>query len=86
MNSEGTIGFRAPLPVGGDGIYTGPDPEHDRIFAIGDQLLDSTVTGFALNPVSINDAGQLAIRIALESGRQLIVRADRDNAGDNVPY
>jgi hypothetical protein len=39
-------------------------------------LFGSTVAGLALNPVSINDAGQLAIRVMLDSGRQLILRAN----------
>jgi len=43
---------------------------------VGGTLCDSTVAGFALNPVSINSAGQLAIRVMLEGGRQLILRAD----------
>ena len=64
-------------PIGGElGIYTGPDLEHDCLLEVGGKLLDSTVAGFALNPVSINRAGQLAIRVMLGSGRQLILRAD----------
>lgn len=64
-------------PIGGElGIYTGPDIEGDCLLEVGRVLLDSTVAGFALNPVSINRAGQLAIRVMLESGRQLILRAD----------
>ena len=42
----------------------------------GDALFGSTVADFALNPVSFNDAGQVAIRATLANGRQLIVRAD----------
>jgi hypothetical protein len=38
--------------------------------------LVATVVDFALNPVSINERGQMAIRVALEDGRQLILRAD----------
>ena len=34
------------------------------------------VADFALNPVSINGAGQFAIRLKLENQKQLIVRAD----------
>jgi hypothetical protein len=31
----------------------------DRIIFLGDPLFDSTVTGFALNPASVNEVGQL---------------------------
>jgi len=64
-------------PRGGElGIFVGPDPGHDCLLSVGSPLAGSTVAGFALNPVSINRAGQLAIRVALENGRQLILRAD----------
>ena len=58
------------------GIYTGPDLPSDCLLEVGGRLFGSTVAGFALNPVSINGSGQLAIRVVLESGRQLILRAD----------
>ena len=76
LNAAGELVFYA-TPTGGDlGIYTGPDPASDCLLEVGGRLFDSTVTGFALNPVSINRSGQLAIRVALEGGRQLILRAD----------
>lgn len=72
-------------PTGGElGIYTGPDPERDCLLAIGAALFDSSVTDFALNPVSINGTGHLAIRVALENGRQLILRADPDHRAIGV--
>ncbi|MCC6677322.1 MAG: hypothetical protein IT436_09270 [Phycisphaerales bacterium] len=57
-------------------MYTGPDPARDLLLEIGGPLLGSTITEFALNPVSINSAGRLAIRLRLADGRQAIVRAD----------
>lgn len=63
-------------PRGGRlGIYAGPDPETDRILGIGDEFLGSTITEFALNPVSINRAGDIAVRVGLEDGRGVIVRS-----------
>ncbi|MEO8461771.1 MAG: choice-of-anchor tandem repeat NxxGxxAF-containing protein, partial [Chloroflexota bacterium] len=63
-------------PRGGElGIFSGPDPVRDRILGVGMPFLGSTVAEFALNPVSINLSGQLAIRVALADGRQVIVRA-----------
>jgi hypothetical protein len=64
-------------PRGGSlGLFDGPDPEADRILALGDSLLDSTVEDFAANPVSVNASGQVAIRASLADGRHVIVRAD----------
>jgi hypothetical protein len=64
-------------PRGGSlGLFAGPDPEADRILAVGDPLLGSTVAEFAANPVSVNATGQVAVRARLADGRQLILRAD----------
>jgi hypothetical protein len=58
------------------GLFAGSDPNRDRILALGDALLDSSVADFAANPVSVNAAGQIAVRTTLADGRQLILRAD----------
>ncbi len=76
INNAGTVIFYATTRSGQFGIFTGPNPEHDRLLGIGDALLGSTVVEFALNPVSINERGQLAIRVRLADDRQFIVRAD----------
>jgi hypothetical protein len=68
---------RIAKPAGGNlGLFSGPDPETDKILAVGDRLLGSTVADLAANPVSVNGAGQVAIRASLTDGRQLILRAD----------
>ncbi len=74
----GTVAVvRIATPRGGSlGLFSGPDPSADRILAIGDSLFGSTVVDFAANPVSINAAGQVAIRASLADDRQLILRAD----------
>jgi hypothetical protein len=67
-------------PRGGSrGLFVGPDPDADRILALGDGLLGSNVEDLAANPVSVNTHGHLAVRAALADGRQLIVRADPAN-------
>jgi hypothetical protein len=43
---------------------------------LGDHLLGSSVVDLAANPVSINARRQLAMRVALAGGRQVIVRGD----------
>jgi hypothetical protein len=64
-------------PRGGSlGLFAGPDPDADRILALGDRLLGSTVADLAANPVSINSDGHVAVRAALADGRQVILRAD----------
>lgn len=64
-------------PRGGRlGVYRGADPGAPRILGLGDAFEGSTVADFALNAVSVNAAGQLALRLRLENGRQLILRAE----------
>ncbi len=47
----------------------------DRVLGVGSELEGSVVKEFALNPVSVNGAGEAAIRVMLEDGQGLIVRA-----------
>jgi len=76
VNDAGIAAFYG-TPVGGRlGIYTGPDAARHRLLGLGDVLVDATVVDFALNPVSVNARGQLALRVALDDGRQFILRAD----------
>jgi len=76
INNAGPVAFYG-TPAGGQlGIYTGPDPIRHRILGLGDTVFGATVVDFALNPVSINELGQMAIRIALDDRRQFILRAD----------
>jgi hypothetical protein len=58
------------------GLFAGPDPDVDRILALGDPLLGSEISDLAANPVSLNSHGRLAVRVLLADGRQLILRAD----------
>jgi len=76
IDDAGNVIFYA-TPNGGQlGIYPGAGAAAEPIVSIGSPLFDSTVVDFALNPVSVNHRGQLAIRISLADHRQLIVRAD----------
>jgi hypothetical protein len=69
---------RLATPLGGAlGLFDGPDPRADRILAIGDPLLGSSVVDLAANPVSIDRAGNVAIRVGLADGREAIVVAER---------
>jgi hypothetical protein len=76
INNGGDIVFFAISGDGRLGIYNGPDPVSDKILSVGDQLFDSEVEEFALNPVSINHHLQLAVRLKFINGKQMIIRAD----------
>lgn len=57
-------------PRGGTlGVYA----RGQRLFGLGDTRFGAPVVDFALNPVSLNGAGQLATRLKLADGRELIV-------------
>jgi hypothetical protein len=74
-NAGGVIGIATPR---GEslGLFAGPDPETDRVFAVGAPLLGSVVAEFAANPVSVNTTGQVAIRATLADGSQVVLRVD----------
>ncbi len=76
ITSAGAVVCIATPRGGSLGLFAGPDPEADRILALGDPLLGSTVAELASNPVSVNAVAQVAIRARLTDGRQLILRAD----------
>ena len=76
LNNEGRVVFYATPRGGTLGVFFGPDPVGDQLLSLGSPLFGSTVIDLALNPVSINDAGQIAMRVGLEDERQLILRAD----------
>ena len=57
------------------GVYRGADPRR-LVIGLGSEVDGSPVTDFALNPVSINARGQLAVRVLLGDGRHAIVRVD----------
>jgi hypothetical protein len=76
ITSTGAVVMLATPRGGNLGLFDGPDPDADRILALGDALLDSSVEDFAANPVSVNASCQVAIRASLADGRQVILRAD----------
>lgn len=76
INNAGHVVFYATPRNGVLGVYAGPDPARDCVLAVGASLGGTTVTEFALNPVSFNNKGQLAIRVRLADQRQAILRAD----------
>lgn len=76
IGDDGAVLFFA-TPIGGSlGVYAGPNPETHRVLEIGQPLFGALVEDFALNAVSLNRRGQVAIRIRLDDGRQCIAVAD----------
>lgn len=76
INDAEDIIYFASSPKGGLGLFTGPDPAKDKLLSIGDSWQMAQVTEFALNAVSFNHQGQIALRIKLSNGQGLILRAD----------
>lgn len=73
INSGGLVVFFATPPGGELGIYrSGIDP---ALLDMGGPFEGSTVVDFALNPVSVNEAGQIAVRVKVADGREFIVQA-----------
>jgi len=76
LAEEGGLIFYATPRGGKLGVFCGPDPERDCLLSVGAPFLGSTVVDFALNPVSINRVGQIAIRVKLANNEQFVLRAD----------
>lgn len=76
INSRGRLVFFATERGGTLGVFCGEDPGRDCLIRIGGVMEGSTVEDFALNPVSMNEVGQIVLRVRLADQREMIVRAD----------
>jgi hypothetical protein len=78
INNLGAVAFPADLNAGGRGIFTGPDPVADKVIAVGDSLLGSTITGIAgsFSTKGLNDSGQIVFIAFLADGTTGIFRAN----------
>ncbi|MEO5919361.1 MAG: choice-of-anchor tandem repeat NxxGxxAF-containing protein [Candidatus Limnocylindrales bacterium] len=77
LDATGGVIFYGTPKDGRLGVFSGPEPDRDRLIGLGEPFDGSTVVDFALNPVSMNAVGQVALRVKLADDRQLILRADR---------
>ena len=75
MNNEGTVAFAATLDAGGAGIFTGSDPEQDKVISIGDPIDGVTLYDFLIGPHAINDAGQIAFWAVVTDGTEAVYLA-----------
>lgn len=76
IDNAGRVVFFATPVSGSLGIFSLDDPASRLMLGIDSAVAGSQVTDFALNPVSLNNRGQLAVRLRLADSRQLIVRLD----------
>jgi hypothetical protein len=73
VDDEGNVVFFATPKGGALGVYDGAER---LIVGVGAPAFGARVVDFALNPASINADGHLALRVALDDGREVIARAD----------
>ncbi|MCC5638074.1 hypothetical protein LC593_19990 [Nostoc sp. CHAB 5844] len=85
INNEGIVAFKGALDTGGFGIYTGPDPVNDKVIAVGDALLGSTVVDLYFSNQGLNDANQVAFYAKLANGTAGIFRANPSQSPPPVP-
>lgn len=72
-NGEPAVFYGTPQ---GEGIGVFSSSEGEALVQMGKPLLGGVVADFALNPVSVEPGGRVAIRVKLEDGRGFILRAD----------
>lgn len=78
IDDEDRIVFYA-VPASGElAVYALDEPgaAPQRIIGLRDEFGTCPLTDLALNPVSLNNAGQIAVRLKLADGRQFIARMD----------
>ncbi|MGD9721485.1 MAG: choice-of-anchor tandem repeat NxxGxxAF-containing protein [Pirellulales bacterium] len=78
INNAGQVAFGAIDPrtgLGIPGIFTGPDPDSNKVITAGDELDGSTVTGISFGPNGLNDLGQIAFVAHFGGGRAVIYTA-----------
>lgn len=77
LNDQGQIAFLAYLHAGGGrGIYTGKNPNTNKVIAAGDPLADSKVVDLVISEHGLNNAGQVTFEAKLENGNTAVFRAD----------
>jgi len=76
IDDDGRIVFYATPSGGMLGIHALDTAGPRRLICLRDEFGTCPLTDFALNPVSLNNAGQVALRLKLADGRQFIARLD----------
>lgn len=79
INNHGAIAFTARLDTGQEGLFTGGDPERDKVIVRGDLFLGRHMAaggGPVLSSHGLNDQNQIAFFARLDDGTEGIFRAD----------
>lgn len=79
INNHGAIAFTARLDSGHEGLFTGGDPERDKVIVRGDLFLGRHMAaggGPVLSSHGLNDQNQIAFFARLDDGTEGIFRAD----------
>ena len=76
LNNEGQIAFGAVLDDGTKGIFTGIDPQSDRLIAVGDSLSGSTVVDLEFDSEGLNNSGTISFQAELADGTFAIYQAN----------
>lgn len=76
ISDSGPAALLATPRGGTPGVYLFEPGGLRPLLQIGSSIDGSRLAEFALNPVSVNNRGQLALRLGLEDGRGLIVRTE----------
>ncbi len=77
INDRELVVFEAVLRGGQHGIFTGDDPDRDKVIRSGEELNGSTVRSIRFaGHRAVNNAGQIAFTAELSNGHSVLVRAD----------
>jgi hypothetical protein len=69
INDSASIAFLAGINGSPLGIFTGADPENEKVIAVGDLLFGSIATAVTMGYAALNESGQVAFHYSLEDGR-----------------
>ena len=83
INEVGTVAFVALDTDGTKGLFTGPDPEVDKVIAVGDELFKSRVVDLDFSG-GLNNAGQIVFRVDLANETSAIVRYVDETRGQRI--
>ncbi len=85
INDKGNVAFKGVLKGGGLGIYTGTNPDSDKVIAAGDSLFGTVVTDLYISNQSLNNSNQLVFYAKFDNGTSGIFRADPDIQSTSAP-
>jgi hypothetical protein len=73
INTRGTVAFYGRLDSGNRGIFTGPDPESDKVIMTGDELFGAAVELLMIG--DMNNLDEISFNAILSDGRGVVAVA-----------